>query len=426
MKKLNLLVASLFGIASAVALMVGVASLNQNPSALSNATGGEEIHSDTLTITDMSKITSDAVYTKDGNKITFIGEDSGFSSAGVLTNGKKLYNQTIINGLTSVTVVSSGSIKILGGWYQSGSSSFVFYESSPVASGTGTVAADFGTSSPGYFAILADGANTTISSITIGYACSETKQTLTLHLYTTNNLNDENTNVIIDSNWSIDDEWINGKGLAWNKMTYVAKEGDYYHFSYNTSLPYGLVRFQFVLRNTSDTYTSTISGHSDWKPHGFYLTGNTTWYCYCDDGFPTDDSHTNVFTVYDHEVSPINVNITLTLPAEETNAVSIIYDINRTGTDSDWIDGLGWTAMTHTGGTNVYTFSIEVGEGAEFRFIFATWTSEKKNTFLVGSADWKPVTLTMSESCDVIVAEGEFPAADGSVQKANVFTYTAS
>lgn len=397
MKKLNLLVASLFGIASAVALMVGVASLNQNPSAFANATGGEEIHSDTLTITDMSKITSDAVYTKDGNKITFVADDSGFTSAGVLTNGKKLYNQTIINGLTSVTVNSSGTIKILGGWYQSGSTSFAFYESSPVASGTGTVVADFGTSSPGYFAILADGANATISSITIGYACSETKHTLTLHLYSTNNPNSGNTNAMIDSNWTINNEWINGTA-AWNKMTYVGQEDEYYHFSYSTTLPYGLVRFQFVLRDTGDTYTSTISRYDDWKPYGFYLTADTTWYCYCDDGFPGNSSNTNTFEVYSSKLeNPYKTTFNVTFAAGSSN-------FSYVGLKTDLSGSYAYTASLAKS-DGVWSYTLKSGETQSYHFFIEFWVDgfDGNGQLVKATSPWSGFNLTITSNESVAV-----------------------
>ena len=397
MKKKVILCGSLFGVL-AFSLLAGLASIkNGGADVLSRATPGSEVHSDTLAITDMSKITSNEVYTKDGNKITFVGQDGGFTSAGVLTNGKKLYNETIINGLTSVTVATTGNIKILGGWYQSGSTSFAYLEDEPVASGTGTVVANFGTSSPGYFAIVADGADATLTSISIGYECIETKHTLTLHLYTTNNLNEGNTNALIDSNWTINNQWIN-ENASWSKMTYVGQEDEYYHFSYSTTLPYGLVRFQFALRDTGDTYTSTISKYDSWKPYSFYLTGDTTWYCYCDDGFPENGSRTNVFEVYSSKLdNPYKTTFNVTFADGSS-------DFTYVGLKTDLTGSYAYTASLAKN-DSVWSYTLKSGETQSYYFFIEFWVTgfDGNGQLVKSTSPWSGFNLTITSNESVAV-----------------------
>ena len=280
----------LFVLAAACLVAVGVSvatSQNETPQLLAPIADTEY----TITISDVADIKNGTVTNSNGGyNIYFDHADIDYD--GVLKDGGWLKNTTLINGISSVSVtVSSGEVKILGGFYQTGTSSIGYDMEHPFAEGiTSNGAADFSSARPGYFAIVAVDGTATIESITIKYACVEMKHSFTAYFYSTNQPNSANqVYMIVDSNWTTDSEWINGKPWEATPMTYVGRSGDYYKYSYSVTLPYGLVRYQFIA-NSNESVKETISRYDDWKPGSLYLNEDTTVYCYCDDGFVANDN----------------------------------------------------------------------------------------------------------------------------------------
>ncbi len=406
----GLIACSLFALAG-VAIAATISTSNGLNAQLASGTlGSSEIHSDTLAITDMATIKSDSVYTKDGNKITFSSYNglNDFSEAGKLSNGATLFNQTIVNGLTSVTVVSEGQIKILAGWYQSGSASFAFNSTTPVATGTGTVVADFGTSSAGYFAIVADGEDAVLSSVSLNYACVETTHSFTVNLYSINTPNTDNkAYLLFDTNYSINDDWINGKA-DWDKpMEYhgtVTSGGEtYHHFSYTvTAVPFGLERFQFVARDSGDAFNKTLSASGDWSAYWYYMKTsdtNVTLYCYADDGFP-EVSGTNTFSTYNSELTnPYKTTFNVTF-ADGSSAFSYV------GIKTDLSGSYSWSAnLSKT--DNTWSVTLNSGETQDYHFFIEVWADGfNGNAQLVKSTSpWSGFNINITDSKDVAVVD---------------------
>ena len=138
------------------------------------------------------------------------------------------------------------------------------------------------------------------------------------------------------------------------------------------------------------------------------------------------DEYTQTQIITVNVVASHTVYFTLDVETEATNAVSIIYDINRSIND-DWIDKDGaWHEMAHETSTKRYTYTLnDVPNGANVRFMFATWTQDKQDTFLKGFDDWKPAAVTVNSDL-YVHSDGEFPEADVSEKRANTFTTTNS
>ena len=251
----------------------------------------------TLSITDMSDLDDRTVQTTNGNDISFYAEH--FSS-GVLSAETFLQTETALHGIKSVSVNADKDIKIFGGFYQSGTSSVGWDLDNPYAEGNGNVVADFSVARPNYFAIVAGEEDVTISSINVTYTCDEASHHVKIHLYETTDPEDYyGVYYIGDTNWTINDGWID-KGDDWHAMTFIAKEGEYYHYTYEADFPFGLQRFQFAAAKDGINYKLSYS--ADWKPYSYYLNDDVELYCYADSGFPASSDATNLFTVKDSDI----------------------------------------------------------------------------------------------------------------------------
>lgn len=369
---------------SFVAVGAGAISLSTNKLAPQDATGYK------LNVTDMSKIKSDTVQTTLGNKISFYTND--FSEDGVLTDGGYLYNTTAISGIEQVTVSSEQTVKVLGGWYQTGTSSIGFDIDHPFATGTGTVVADFSTAKPDYFAVVADGENATLTGLTVDYGCAVATHHVTLHLYTTNVVNDNDVKVILDSNWTVNNEWINNSA-PWLDMTYAGKSGDYEVFDYEADLPYGLVRFQFAA-TAGENDNRTISRYNDWKPYGFYLGEDTELFCYADNGFPGNNSSTTTFDVYDHQLTnPYYTTINITF-AEGSADLSYVGLKAKTGADNHQYIG----SFAKNG--SAWTYRYKSGENQTYNFFVEAWTDGFSGNaeFVKATSPWTDFAVTITDN----------------------------
>jgi len=125
------------------------------------------------------------------------------------------------------------------------------------------------------------------------------------------------------------------------------------------------------------------------------------------------------------------INIVLTLTSEQSTAVNIIYDLDKSISDGDWINpgynrDPAWNEMGHTASTTVYSYTIyNVNLNQLFRFMFIRWVADGKGNaeMTKDDDDYRPVSLTITESI-TINASGTMPMPTDSNDVTSKITYS--